>query len=147
MNVIFLDIDGVLNNDDSLTAEGCYSICPDMVIMLKRIINATKAKIVLSSTWRLYPESVEILKEKTGLELFGMTKQLRPRKLSQSFSAFRCDEITEWLSRHEVDQFAIIDDDTNAEIKGHFFKTKMLVGLTEEIADDVINHFDSEDDK
>lgn len=62
--VLFLDIDGVLNsarwfsvraggdNRDGLTREE-YQIDPDAVAILNRILGATGAHVVVSSTWRL----------------------------------------------------------------------------------------------
>ena len=54
MKVIFLDIDGVLNEDTTPTrTQSCaLFIDQEKLLRLKRIIDATQAKIVLSSTWR-----------------------------------------------------------------------------------------------
>ena len=62
MKVLFLDIDGVLNNDKTFEEVHDYyvktgyhkvEIGLDMVERLFKIIEATGAKIVLSSSWRL----------------------------------------------------------------------------------------------
>jgi predicted mannosyl-3-phosphoglycerate phosphatase (HAD superfamily) len=50
MKIIFLDIDGVLNNYNTL-GEG-LNWESNAVKILKRIIKETGAKVVLSSTWR-----------------------------------------------------------------------------------------------
>jgi hypothetical protein len=60
LKVIFLDVDGVLNSRGkwagcdlaNLTDSGTR-IDPLAVARLKRIVDATDAKIVVSSTWRL----------------------------------------------------------------------------------------------
>ena len=61
MKVIFLDIDGVVclhkdkknwdNDEEVFDAECCNR--------LKEIMQATESKLVLSSSWRLFPESIE----------------------------------------------------------------------------------------
>lgn len=53
MKIIFLDVDGVLNNDD--TKERCMGftgIDPEKVKLLKYIVDMTGAEIVLTSTWK-----------------------------------------------------------------------------------------------
>ena len=54
MNIIFLDIDGVLNHlgCKSFAPSKCYFVEDDKLILLKELIEKTEAKIVLSSTWR-----------------------------------------------------------------------------------------------
>lgn len=66
MNIIFLDIDGVLNYlpDDprksvpgfQIQDERCYGLNPDMVKNLKYILDKTDARIVVSSTWRHFKD-------------------------------------------------------------------------------------------
>src|ERR1700728_3493853 len=52
MKVIFLDIDGVLNNHQFDTEIMCGQIHKDKVILLNSILRRTDARIVLSSAWR-----------------------------------------------------------------------------------------------
>ena len=54
MKVVFLDIDGVLNDDTtpSRTKSRLIFVDREKLLRLKRIVAATGAKIVLSSTWR-----------------------------------------------------------------------------------------------
>ena len=55
MKIVFLDIDGVLNNEKTIiTTSTGYDFIEDYKIqILKYLLNKTKAKVVLSSTWRL----------------------------------------------------------------------------------------------
>jgi hypothetical protein len=53
-NIIFLDLDGVLNNRQINFDFNC---CQN----LRKIVDATKAKIVLSSSWRFAISSSKIL--------------------------------------------------------------------------------------
>jgi len=141
MKVLFLDVDGVLNNRATIIEKGMLGLCDNMLELLSQIIEKTDAKIVLSSTWRLYPQSTNELKIKLyqkELKIFDKTIEILREKLSLPIK--RKEEINEWLERNEVDNFAILDDDSDAEIKGHFFQTNFEIGLTKEIADEVINH-------
>lgn len=53
MNVIFLDVDGVLNNRRSNSrCRGFIGIDDDKVKRLREIVAATDAKIVLCSSWK-----------------------------------------------------------------------------------------------
>ena len=76
MKVIFLDIDGVLNSDAYKkkqlynSSEGIESeIDPATLILLKKAVDTTGAKLVLSSSWR-------IMRKCNELEKFLMTKSL-----------------------------------------------------------------------
>ena len=127
MKVIFLDIDGVLNDaptimekDDDLPAEPHLSC-------LKQIVDATGAEIVLSSTWRLFPASRNDVRNKlktVGLQFIDRTKELRDRDT----------EIREWLSRHpEVTNYVILDDEVefSPELTAHQVITTFYEGLLE----------------
>src|ERR1043166_3292493 len=52
MRVIFLDIDGVLNQCDWKEGDECPAIHPGCVKQLNKILEATRAKIVVISNWR-----------------------------------------------------------------------------------------------
>ena len=54
MKVIFLDVDGVLNSEkDLLEAKGKSELFDRPLTLLKELVESTKAKIVVSSTWRI----------------------------------------------------------------------------------------------
>ena len=82
-------------------------------------------------------------------------ESFNPNKLKRVFKRFELDwydstpcldagiddrssEILSWLSKNKCDNFAILDDDLDAEVEGHFFKTNYNIGLTEEITQKVI---------
>jgi hypothetical protein len=134
--ILFLDIDGVLNTHRTpLTSDGFLGIDPYMVILLDRIIQATGCKIVLSSSWRLHPESLETVK-KTVCEIYDVTPS------SQGLSS-RGTEIKQWLDAHlEVTKFACIDDNTDFLDGQKLFKTEYYGGgLTEELSKEIIKYF------
>ena len=147
MKVIFLEIDGVLNTTKDLLSYGSPLINQDLVQILKTIINKTRAKIVLSSSWRLDRESREMVKSslsKKRLKFISCTPCLKPKK-HQSW-VNRCDEISAWLKTHEkIEKYVVLDEVFHAGLgfEDVFFKTDEEVGLTKDIADSIINVLNS----
>jgi hypothetical protein len=144
MKIIFLDIDGVLNKIGSPTVGGIYDIDLIFLPILKKIIESTNSEIVLSSTWRKTDKNKKRVEEvlgQFGLKIKDCTEIfLKNKKFSQRVE--RKEEIQEWLDRHPaVKKFAIIDDDPDACIDGHFFQTTCQTGLTVEISEKIISHF------
>lgn len=148
LKVIFLDIDGVLNNQigeefslekvihpDDLISKRC-------VILLNELIKNTGAKVVISSTWRI-GKSVEQLQkilEKFGFigEVIGVTPRFN------SDYTFRGNEIYKWIkdnedllgcSYYEFDKYVILDDDSDMLLwqKNNFICVDGYCGLTPEI--------------
>lgn len=116
MKVIFLDIDGVLNSTRSDEVfKSPLILDPVCCELLVELVQATKAKIVISSDWRLYSCSdsnfnsrwnkaflVERHHQILTEALVGYTDRGGPN---------RYDEIQRWLEKHkECDKFVIIDD-------------------------------------
>ncbi len=106
--VIFLDIDGVLNvYCEGRDEYGC-TFHKHFEDNLSWIIKQTKAKIVISSTWRF--SGLEILKEmwdKRGLP--GEVIDITP----DSNNLKRGDEIQHWLDNNKVINYVIVDDDND----------------------------------
>lgn len=101
MNVIFLDIDGVLNY--SGTKEKLWNGCDGISLRHLKLFNDYIAprdiKLVLSSTWRNHPGCLEVLKEH-GLEFVAATPRGR----------IRGEEIQAILIYGYIDKYAILDD-------------------------------------
>ena len=158
--VIFLDIDGVLNS--SRTLYESISLEDDLILNLKEIVNKTKAKIILSSSWRLSTEAVATLIDKLdkfGLAISGMTYDgvdldwlekyefdVTKKYLDTKFdydenrqikiTHDRGAEIFKWLHDHDDCAYVILDDDIE-DIKPYFnesviVKTSYKTGLTKE---------------
>ena len=118
MKVIFLDVDGNLNNEYSRSrCQGYIGIDDDKVALLKQIVDATDAKLVLSSTWRLGYN-------KEGHRLEKMGEYLKKKLAKQGLSIYdvtpdfgrmgypRGEEILDWLVKHpDVDRYVILDDE------------------------------------
>lgn len=126
MKVVFLDIDGVLNTSDTFQKRyfkyqktGIISLEIDEFRLkyLKNLIIETDAKIVLTSTWRIFFKkefnSIKPISEKSkelstlfskyGIEIYDMTPFIETR--------WREKEIELWLNNNEVDSFVIFDDE------------------------------------
>ena len=134
MKVIFLDVDGVLNNDGYFERtknekQNRIELDDENIKYLKEIIGLTGAKVVVTSTWkelRIYSKLISYLKT-FGIEVYDKTVHM---------SYNRGDEIREYLSTHEIDNFIILDDeifrDFN-ELISHLVKTDFYNGgLTEQ---------------
>lgn len=136
MKVLFLDIDGVVNKQDNFNPAhnpGPYPVDAYCAFLVGRIQLQTGCEVVLSSSWRLHPDGVKNVSERI-VELLDVTPTMR---------GWRGDEIKAWLDKHqEVDKYAILDDDTDmlVEQAPNFFKTTFVDGLTDEIAESVIEH-------
>jgi len=102
--VIFLDIDGVICVKPTQRDEFGWLFQDDFVNNLKKIIDSTSAKIVISSSWRLNGiKSLELMWEMRDLpgEIIGITDY---------FQSNRGEEIQEYLRINPVDRYIIIDD-------------------------------------
>lgn len=154
MKVIFLDVDGVLNSEVSREQERNnfdnwmeHEVSEMHINNLKKIVDATGAQIVLSSSWRFdHPKAtgrdfivdplMKVLDRKlkaVGLDIIDVTPDLRGK--------IRGAEIQDWLDRHsEVERFVILDDDVDMkdEQKPFFVNTTFKNGLTDELANKAI---------
>ncbi len=136
MKVLFLDIDGVVNkmeNYDRSKNMGPYPIDSYCAFLVGRIQLQTGCEVVLSSSWRNHPEGVQNVSERV-IRLLDKTPYL---------PGIRGDEVQAWLDKYpEFDKYAILDDDMDFYVyqAPHFFKTTFKDGLTDEIAEAVIEH-------
>jgi hypothetical protein len=146
MKVIFLDIDGVMNSEQSTIrlyhkGYGYYNDIPvpETVGPLNKIVAMTNAKIVISSTWRKLTNihGLGYILFLTGVraELVGTTPVIH--------NVERGVEIQAWLDQHqgeEVTHFVILDDDRDvAHLDDHFVHVDCKVGLTFDDADKAID--------
>lgn len=137
MKILFLDIDGVLNHAKTRERfRGVFGINKKFLRIFNTIIrDVPDLKVVLSSTWRLYKDNREELK-KNGIEYIDVTPALR--------TSFRGEEIKKWLEENEsleIEKFACIDDDSDFLEDQKLFKTSWKVGITQDLADEVIRYF------
>lgn len=151
MKLIFLDIDGVLNDEKSIQARsaGADGWKPEAVDQLKRVIEETGAKIVISSTWKLgiklAAEGVDDSRTelKKGFKFFNLPAWIgvTPTRFSNDH---RGVEIKWYLEKYpEITKYVIVDDRTDMldEQEPFFVKTEFYGdngGLTPEHADRAI---------
>jgi hypothetical protein len=135
--VLFLDVDGVLNNRHTTDRwQGFIGIDDDKAKLLDRIVIETGCYIVLSSTWRKQIDNVNYLFSRlnpgTRCMIIGKTPVLH--------NATRGDEIQEWLDCNPgVERFVIVDDDEDmGELTSHLVRTAWEVGMTTDIANEII---------
>jgi len=156
IRVLFLDIDGVVNSeewfDEQHEKRGTQwgkrfhkkdHIDPYKAHLVRHIVESTDCKVVLSSTWRLFPDDRDLVRKKV-VEFMDVTPRM-PR-LGGAESMERGYEIKAWLNDHpHVERYAILDDDSDMlpEQIPHFFKTTWQKGLTDDIARDVITHLNT----
>lgn len=108
MKVLFLDIDGVLNCQETISLPD--QIDPVKVALLNWICRETECKIVISSTWRLLHPLLEITSILRSREFNG---QIIDKTPDFKRSMARGQEIQTWLKDHpEVTNWAVVDDDT-----------------------------------
>lgn len=148
--ILFLDVDGVLNSVESCKFYGTFErLDPRGVVVLQRIIDTTGAKLVISSTWRLYRglDGMREVLQHAGLraEVVGITPDLVERRdvrgemdLGGFIAHPRREEIAAWLAQHpEVTAWCALDDDPDAGPL-NLIRTDDRVGLTEANADAAI---------
>ena len=138
MKVLFLDFDGVLNSQKYLRLNGGdgVSIDPSRMTLLRQIVLACDAKIVLSTSWRehwdLDPARCAPEWRPTGelLARYGIEILDRTPKYGGGYD--RDLEIRAWLTAHEdeVESFAILDDQRFGwgDLEERLVRTDMKIG-------------------
>lgn len=156
MKVIFLDIDGVLNGHEfDKLARSCI-IKTECVRQFNRIVDATSAKVVVSSAWRymmLRTDDSEPAMTVRGFEYMLRTHGTHCDVIGHTRSdedmgwnehdnpRVRGKLIRRWLAEHggEVKRYVTLDDDTDEVLLSlPFVKINGSIGLTEADADRAI---------
>jgi hypothetical protein len=161
MKVMFLDIDGVLNSSDNMSAQANlwhidnkhksrdkfgHLFDERCVRWLQYIIYKTNCKIVISSTWR-YSGLEEMKKMWEERNLPGEIIDITPdcsnlRKSGIYIVVKRGDEIEKWLTdnKENVDSYVIVDDDDDMLEHQHLVKTDTMIGLNYETSNKIIEY-------
>lgn len=140
MKVIFLDIDGVLNNQSQIVKlvellgqEQYLEILHEIqeipfdyrsCKLLQELVKETDAEIILSSTWRLNPKGIESIEKYARIKIKDKTPRLND---------IRGKEIKQYLEEHkEITRYVILDDDTDMleEQRQYFIKVNPIFGFT-----------------
>lgn len=157
-NIIFLDVDGVLNskfwdNDHQREiSEGKY-VDIEAVKLFGKLVKRTDAKVILHSGWRFwFDEAMRPLRpeadffadamQNEGIQIAGVTPDLTTEEIrrTKKFSLVKADEILQWLKESPHGNWVVIDDLelNNSEIRRHQVKTDAEVGITEKDVDKAI---------
>lgn len=147
MKIIFLDIDGVVS-----THRCQWQLDPEKMELIKRICDATDAKIVITSSWRGHNLKQTIknlvdLEKEAGHQPFlypelivGCTDRMLTFKLGNQnipFTTPRGYEIDRYCFEHkEIESYVILDGDSDMLLKhkDKFIQTNDLLGISEEDA-------------
>lgn len=147
INIIFLDIDGVLNDwERSWRDIPDYNpeILAHCVRNLNKVIRATESQLVLSSSWRNLITAGHM--SLFGFEKMLMTHGVRGFLIAHTRVAddeYRWQEIAAWLKEpHQINgqpvkvsRYCILDDDPDAFGGRTGVRTAGGIGLTEADAD------------
>ena len=126
MKIIFLDIDGVLNNNDTMSL---YTLLPQIDIgfkymdhlspwaisLLNEVIKSnSETKVVITSTWR---ELLTLEQIDKVLRYYGFKGEILDKTLINSDSKLiRGNEIQNWLNSNKhlnITSYVIVDDDND----------------------------------
>lgn len=141
--VLFLDIDGVLNNKPFLEkVSSGTELDPRNIMYFNHIITQTKCKVVVSSAWRLYHTWNNLL---TILSMQGVDTRTFIGVTEDSKNIMnRGEEIHNYLIYHylaeiKIDNFVILDDERDHLVgfpnQEKIVYTDFKVGLTKEKAE------------
>ena len=137
MKALFLDIDGVCNSEESLKRQylrkgkaTILEIDPEMAFRVGKIILNTDCKLIISSSWRHWPEGMEQIKDAVYHDIYGITPT--------SGKGFRGNEIKAYLDEHQFEVYSYMADST-----GYYIGTRkeqnhtVIAGSTKEALDKV----------
>lgn len=129
--IVFLDFDGVLNNDAwiySHSERGFAHIDPSKVELVNQLIERTDANVVVSSAWRILHKLPSL---RRGLKNKGFSGKIVD--VTDTAGRYRGDEIQRWLTANgHVGPFVILDDNTDmAHLLPFLVKTDPAHGLTQ----------------
>jgi len=140
--VVFLDIDGVLNTPEyTRKANNSEVMDPVTVAILRRLVETTKAAIVISSSWRHganWKKHIQRVFSQSGWDnppIIDRTPKL---------SGGRGREIAAWLTEHQAMSFIIVDDivwDLLPEQAEHIIECDKNVGFTEQNAQEILRRW------
>lgn len=131
MKLLFLDIDGVLNNEttkERIGGDGPYHAMHGLdARLVKRFLDwhqrHPEVLVIISSTWRTDPELLNLI-AMAGVNFVSCTRNLANRR----------QEIEDYLVRGPgITHYAILDDiaQFSAEQNKHFVQTSYVRGLRE----------------
>lgn len=152
--ILFLDIDGVLNNRESMmrTDVSIFRVDKACSLRLRNLVNELGIKLVLSSTWRKGGgangrsdgvwRARDAINEACGwAPLFiGFTPDLSSQRDPSGLWLGRGEECNEWIRHYgqSGDVYAAVDDDCDFDaFVGTLIRTNHEPGLTDADCDKI----------
>lgn len=134
--IVFLDIDGVMNNPTNWGRRGEGAILRHTCEMMNEVVKKTDCKIVISSTWRKIYPVCEIRK-------FFMSHGWRAPIIGRtpdSRDGFRGGEVAEYLKMMNLEDptYVCVDDEGDFFPHQPLVQTSGYVGLTQADADKIV---------
>lgn len=138
MKIIFLDIDGVLNNCQAISVfheSSTKSLC---IEILNFIIQETGSKVIIISSWKDnfdFQNTIKPMLYKRGImpeSIIGCTEKDVVKELG----------IMKYLAENSVDNFVIVDDAlecADSDLVARYVQTNTHTGLVPEDIDKIIN--------
>ena len=135
--ILFLDIDGVLNRHFFNEQSECCGIDDDLMHNLNDVYLSTHCDIILSSAWRymLQNGDMNIKGFEYMLRTHGLHKDIKiiDRTLYDEVIRFRGQQILWSLDRHNIKNYAIVDDLSKGEMcegltptQSHFILSRLV---------------------
>jgi len=124
--IIFLDVDGVLH---PYHARPHQLFRKDCMQRLKKIVDSSGAKIILSTSWRRTPQRKEAVNEQ--LRSHGIPTAIGITRIRHN-EYLRHEEILHWIKHHPATTHWIaIDDLPMYQLREHYIQTSPDTGLTD----------------
>ncbi|MBQ4036918.1 MAG: hypothetical protein IJC84_02210 [Clostridia bacterium] len=136
MKVLFLDIDGVLNSAYGGTSSDGPIMKEGKLRRVRRIIEETGARVVLTSSWRSHWDVQEEKRSAAGKKLHEvlLSHGIEITSKTPTHRNGREEELWTWLALHpETQNFAVLDDAfLEADfLEGRVVRTASFRGLSE----------------
>lgn len=146
---IFLDIDGVMNNENyfwecfkrhkvkGIMSMNCFPFDPkclnNLMILRQKLNNAGyKVHIILSSTWRMNNVDTSIVNSR--LAEYGM--RIEDKTI---FNGDRTKEIKEFINKHNCVNYLVLDDEKCDFLSNYFIHTNFKKGFDEKKLQESLN--------
>ena len=136
MRIIFLDVDGVLNSNDTEDVfRGFIGLDYSGIKLLREIVDATSAEIVLVSTWKLSWDKDGSLPDSLGAYLDARLAEEDLTIIDKTGGHIydRGQGIVDWLAEHPTESWIVLDDEIfddyeECGIMPHLVKTSFYDG-------------------
>lgn len=130
---IFLDIDGVLNSEHTWNNKISNCINDQYLENLRNIVEKTDAKLVLSSSLRVYfgeytkePKNIFAIHLIQALAKHNLKLQDMTPFIKGNFSNERGLEIKTYIDQNDITDYVVIDDEEFSDFKKHLDMSRFI---------------------